>query len=141
VAVVDGNRTKNFNKTGVRLWTAPALDQDGEDGCGDPFDSIAHRPNRGSIQSGAPFHHFDCVRAPAAIVPWHARFRAAKRQPARRLRAFGVRVRRLNAPDRSRLEARPPPVPGNGMAQIPSSFVAACLLRRVAIEGFGDRIR
>jgi hypothetical protein len=28
VAVADGNLTKNVNKTGVRLWTDPSLDQD-----------------------------------------------------------------------------------------------------------------
>jgi hypothetical protein len=30
VAVVDGSLIKNLNKTGVRLWTAPALDQHSE---------------------------------------------------------------------------------------------------------------
>jgi hypothetical protein len=49
VAVVEGNLTKNFNKTGVRLWTAPALDKHrklrvpNQSGCsGDPSRAPGH---------------------------------------------------------------------------------------------------
>ena len=43
VAVVDGSLTQNLNKTGVRLWTEPSLDEHGEVGRGDTLDAVAHR--------------------------------------------------------------------------------------------------
>jgi hypothetical protein len=61
VAVVDGSRTENINKTGVRLWTDPSFDQDREIGRRDALNPIANQSNgtagsnqrRGAIRSAS----------------------------------------------------------------------------------------
>jgi hypothetical protein len=60
-AVVEGSLTKNGNKTGVRLWTAPSFDQDCEIGRRDALNPIANQSNgtagsnqrRGAIRSAS----------------------------------------------------------------------------------------
>jgi hypothetical protein len=46
VGVVDGSLTENLNKTGVRLWTDPSLDQNRKIGGRHALDPIANHSNR-----------------------------------------------------------------------------------------------
>ena len=48
VAVTEGSRTRNLNKTGVRLWSDCPLDEHREVRRGDALDAIADRANRGA---------------------------------------------------------------------------------------------
>ena len=41
-ASTEGRRTRNFNKTGVRLWTDSSFDENCEISDSDPLDALAH---------------------------------------------------------------------------------------------------